>query len=149
MQKRYIVLPVAMLFAWLYSIVARLTHGNHSFIAPSAAITWTPCNENGSVPLKCATLAVPLDYTAVQSKETLQLQLVKVDATKSPKKGSILINPGGPGEGSREWLAGPYAEAQLVATGGAYDLVAFDTRYVFVPALHDFTICINAAAIQW
>jgi len=55
--------------------------------------------------------------------------LVKVSAAKQPKKGSILFNPGGPGESGRDWVAGPYGEAQLVATGGEYDLIGFDPRY--------------------
>lgn len=93
------------------------------------AINWYPCTQNGSLPLTCGTLTIPLDYTNTTSNATLELQLVKVKALKQPSRGSILFNPGGPGEGGRDWVAGAYAHAQLVATGGIYDLIGFDTRY--------------------
>lgn len=76
----------------------------------------------------CGTLNVPLDYTNPASNQTLQLQLVKVNAAKQPKKGSILFNPGGPGESGRDWIAGANGDALLIATGGEYDLIGFDTR---------------------
>ena len=93
-------------------------------------IKWVSCEQNGSLPLTCGTLTVPLDYSDPTSNETLDLALVRVSAVKQPKKGSILFNPGGPGISGRDWIVGPYAEDQLVATGGAYDLIGFDTRYV-------------------
>lgn len=93
-------------------------------------IKWFPCKQNGSLPLSCGTLTVPLDYSNHTSNKTLELELVKVSAVKQPKKGSILINPGGPGESGRDFVAGSYGEAQLIATGGMYDLIGFDTRYV-------------------
>ncbi|KAL8938442.1 MAG: hypothetical protein Q9216_003892 [Gyalolechia sp. 2 TL-2023] len=71
---------------------------------------------------------VPLDYTNTTSDATLELQLVKISATKQPKKGSILFNPGGPGQGGRDFVAGLYGPSLLVATGGVYDLIGFDTR---------------------
>ena len=93
-------------------------------------INWFPCTQNGTLPLTCGTLVVPLDYLDTTSNATLELELVKVNATKQPKKGSILFNPGGPGESGRDFIAGSQAEALVVATGGVYDLIGFDTRYV-------------------
>ena len=91
-------------------------------------IRWSSCQQNGSLPLACGSLKVPLDYSDYASNETLDLALVKVSAVKRPKKGSILFNPGGPGLVGREMLAGVYASALLTATGGSYDLISFDTR---------------------
>lgn len=105
------------------AVHARATGSHHS-------INWFPCQQNGTVPLTCGTLRVPLDYTDLNSNKTLQLDLVKVSAVKQPKKGSILLNPGGPGEGGRDFVANVEATALLIATGGAYDLIGFDTRYV-------------------
>ena len=94
-------------------------------------IKWFPCpSQNGSLPLTCGSLFVPLDYEDTASNATLELQLVKVSATKQPKKGSILFNPGGPGGSGRDSMAGRLAEPQLIATGGVYDLIGFDPRYV-------------------
>ena len=69
-----------------------------------AALNWAPCDfdfglKPGTieVPIDCAKLEVPLDYTEPESSEMLQLQLLKVNATKKPFKGSVLFNPGGPG----------------------------------------------------
>ena len=93
-------------------------------------INWFSCTQNGTLPLTCGTLVVPLDYLDTTSNATLELQLVKVNATKQPKKGSILFNPGGPGDSGRGLIAGSQAEALMVAAGGVYDLIGFDTRYV-------------------
>ena len=98
------------------------------------AIQWVSCRQNGSVPVACGTLKVPLDYSDPSSKETLTLELVKLSAVKQPKKGSILFNPGGPGDSGRDLIVGSSADALLVATGGSYDLIGFDTRYVSSPS---------------
>lgn len=55
-----------------------------------------------TVPVDCATLEVPLDYTNPKSSKKLQLQLVKVNATEKPVKGSVIFNPGGPGSSGVE-----------------------------------------------
>ncbi|PSN71883.1 alpha/beta-hydrolase [Corynespora cassiicola Philippines] len=62
-------------------------------------LIWNNCTEevSGALPADCAQLTVPLDYTDLESGGTLNLSLIKINATKSPSKGSILINPGGPG----------------------------------------------------
>lgn len=65
----------------------------------STNIEWGPCEfeSAGNLPIECAGLPVPLDYTAPNSTETLTLELVKSRAIKTPSKGSILFNFGGPG----------------------------------------------------
>lgn len=70
------------------------------------AIQWFECEQNGTWPLTCGTLAVPLDYTNTSSGRMLNLDLIKINATKGTSRGSILFNPGGPGQGGREFLAG-------------------------------------------
>lgn len=93
----------------------------------NASIDWFHCKQNATWPVTCGILAVPLDYTDLKSGKTLSLSLLKINATKEPVKGSVLVNPGGPGEGAREFLAG-YAQQLLVATGGHFNLIAWDTR---------------------
>ena len=72
----------------------------------NGSVTWQPCpQQNASVPLQCGTLTVPLDYSDPSSNQTIDLELVKVNAVKSPRKGSILFNPGGPGDSGRTLIA--------------------------------------------
>jgi hypothetical protein len=65
-------------------------------------INWTSeCSElagEDAAGLSCANFDVPLDYTKPESMTTLTLTLVKIDAVMQPVKGSILFNPGGPGD---------------------------------------------------
>lgn len=77
------------------------------------SINWFRCDQNATWPVTCGTLAVPLDYTDKASSESLDLKLLKFNATKEPVKGSILFNPGGPGAVTREFLAG-YATQMLM-----------------------------------
>lgn len=117
-----------MLFRSVVPLVLVLRSLSATGYSTGETIDWFPCKENGSLPLTCGTLTVPLDYTNTTFNATLELQLVKVSAAKQPKRGSILFNPGGPGQGGRDFVAGSNAPALLVATGGSYDLIGFDTR---------------------
>ena len=116
--------PAILSIATYTSYVASATIPTYS----NSTINWFQCQQNGTWPFTCGTLAVPLDYTDSSSRK-FDLQLLRIDATKQPKKGSILFNPGGPGGGTREFLAG-FGKELLVATGGYFDLIAFDTRGV-------------------
>ncbi|KUJ14505.1 uncharacterized protein LY89DRAFT_736537 [Mollisia scopiformis] len=90
-------------------------------------IIWYPCGDSTTIPYSCGNLTVPLDYTDHSSAKTLSLSLVKVNATKQPSQGSILFNPGGPGEIGTSFVAAT-ADVFLAVTGGNYDLIGFDTR---------------------
>ena len=119
-----------MYLSSLLSLVLALRPAAALCASVNSTIKWFSCTQNGTLPLTCGSLVVPLDYLDTTSNATLELQLVKVNATKQPKKGSILFNPGGPGESGRDFIAGSQAEALMVATGGVYDMVGFDPRYV-------------------
>lgn len=104
------------------------------------SLNWAPCDLDFSttqqaaidahgVPLYCSTLKVPLDYTNSKSNVTLDLQLIKIEASKQPVKGSIIMNPGGPGASGIEEISsnGPlYREI----FGGQWNVIGFDARYV-------------------
>lgn len=69
------------------------------------SIQWAPCQidfgtleDQVKIPLDCAKLNVPLDYTKPDCPEKLSLQLIKINATKAPFRGSVIFNPGGPGD---------------------------------------------------
>lgn len=95
------------------SLVQGLPHINRDQTA-TKGLNWAPCDldfppslqEIISAPIDCATLEVPLDYTSPENGETVELQLVKVNATKEPRKGSVIFNPGGPGASGVEEVAG-------------------------------------------
>ncbi|KAM7195851.1 TAP-like domain containing protein [Rhypophila sp. PSN 637] len=81
------------LLAW--SAVAKpiLTNDNR--------IEWKPCefedDGKGDGPLECGNLTVPLDYTNPESDNRFIVELLRSRAIKSPSRGSVLLNFGGPG----------------------------------------------------
>lgn len=104
---------------WTQVVVAADANQNRT-------IQWAPCKEKTTRPASCATLEVPIDYKNPSSK-TFALNLLKYEALKKPCKGSVLFNPGGPGESSRNTLD-MFSEEFLIAVGGHHDMIAFDTR---------------------
>jgi hypothetical protein len=82
------------------------------------AIRWGPCLRNLTVPLLCGTLAVPLDYLPAtgDNSSSLILNLVKLPSLRQPSNGSILVNPGGPGQGGRNFLATSGTDIQTYAS---------------------------------
>ena len=95
--------------------------------APAAAevpaLVWQECGGGQ----QCADLVVPLDY-ADPGGPTITIAVTRLPATGT-KRGSIIVNPGGPGVpgGSYPWsIAGQLPPS----VGRAYDIVGFDTRGV-------------------
>ncbi|CAM1505166.1 Fc.00g108030.m01.CDS01 [Cosmosporella sp. VM-42] len=99
------------------------------------SLNWAPCNldfperakEGIITPVDCAKLGVPLDYTDPSNKQTIELQLVKINATKEPVQGSIIFNPGGPG-GSGVQEVSTKGSAYRDVFGGHFNVIGFDTR---------------------
>jgi hypothetical protein len=81
--------------------------GQDSLSKRSQNIQWGPCDpilesqRSLDLPIDCANLKVPLDYTDANSTATITLELVRVRAARAPSQGSILFNYGGPGEVGR------------------------------------------------
>ncbi|KAJ3549577.1 hypothetical protein NM208_g435 [Fusarium decemcellulare] len=93
----------------------------------SKTLNWASCDqastEAAEFPIDCANITVPLEYGNPKS-EPLELQLLRVKATKEPVKGSVLWNPGGPGDsglGNILLLGGR-------ALGGHFNFISFDPR---------------------
>jgi hypothetical protein len=86
----------------------------HPLDSRKEALEWGPCQNNFSaeVPVDCATLQVPLDWTNVETSPPLDLQLLRVKASKEPFMGSILYNPGGPGLLGRQLVVTTAASKQ-------------------------------------
>ncbi len=94
---------------------------------PRPSLEWSACYEQFG-PFECATLAVPLDYDRPHGSE-ISLALVRLPAANPAlRKGSIFLNPGGPGGSGVEFtvFAGPVLFTQDVRD--RFDLVGFDPR---------------------
>jgi pimeloyl-ACP methyl ester carboxylesterase len=86
-------------------------------------LTWSDCKSGH----ECATLTVPLDYRHPRGR-TIGLSLLKVPAADPASRlGSLVINPGGPGEpGTSFAAAGPQVLGQPLLAH--FDVVGFDPR---------------------
>ncbi|KAF5004614.1 hypothetical protein FDECE_8889 [Fusarium decemcellulare] len=98
----------------------------------SSSLDWAPCDldlPEGNLRGDgyCATLDVPLDYTDPDSDETIELQLIRFNATKEPFKGSVLWNPGGPGISGIETFAYLGKDFRDIL-GGHHHAISWDTR---------------------
>lgn len=91
-------------------------------------ITWSAC-KGMEFPedLRCGKVTVPLDY-ARPGAGTLELAMARYGATGTEKKGSVLLNLGGPGIPGVPELA--YGGKDFMGLTDGYDVVTFDPRGV-------------------
>ena len=67
-------------------------------------IEWSTCDEYpDDENLECGVLEVPLDYSDLEG-ETLEIALLRIQASSNKKKGVVLSNPGGPGESGVDFV---------------------------------------------
>jgi pimeloyl-ACP methyl ester carboxylesterase len=99
-----------------------------SAAAPAPTVTWVECPADVAAPgVECGTLQVPLDYRAPGGRR-IELMISRL-ASKNPEKrrGILLTNPGGPGEGltfpADLRFAGLPQDVQ-----DAYDVIGVDPR---------------------
>ncbi|KAG9087721.1 hypothetical protein FRC07_012756, partial [Ceratobasidium sp. 392] len=111
-------LPCSSLALLIYVLqAATATPVNSS----SNKIAWSTCGDS-SHSRECGTFAVPLDYYN-SSVGTARLAVIRVNATKTPRLGTLFVNPGGPGNGGVSWLLGDDLDLLISGSGGQYDLV--------------------------
>src|SRR5689334_16571432 len=99
---------------------------------PGSPIQWGPCKStNPTVPIpadaECGKLSVPVDYSKPDG-DVAQLAMIRIKAT-GDKIGSLVINPGGPGESGVE-SAATLVSTMPTAVRERFDLVGFDPRGV-------------------
>ncbi|MDK7741939.1 alpha/beta hydrolase [Helcobacillus massiliensis] len=95
----------------------------------SQKIEWKGCEKPEWRQAQCATVTVPLQWSD-PSKGNIELQLTRRAAADGERKGSILINPGGPG-GSGADMVGSYGDYVVTDTlRSSFDIVGFDPRGV-------------------
>jgi pimeloyl-ACP methyl ester carboxylesterase len=87
----------------------------------SQTLQWSDCNSGD----RCTRLTVPLDY-AQPSGRTIQLNVLKVPAADPGSRlGSLVVNPGGPGEpGASYAVQGAFGQP----LHDHFDIVGFDPR---------------------
>ncbi|MFF3498871.1 alpha/beta hydrolase [Streptomyces sp. NPDC003247] len=92
-------------------------------------LLWEPCP--GSPSFQCTTMKVPLDYARPDAGDLL-LKATRKKSTGdgAARRGSLLVNPGGPGASAIDFLVGGGADRFSPAVRAAYDLVALDPRGV-------------------
>ncbi|KAJ7598797.1 Alpha/Beta hydrolase protein [Mycena floridula] len=74
----------------------------------------------------CGTITVPKDYFDPEAG-TATIAFARYNATKLPKKGSVFINPGGPG-GRGVLFSTLHAPIMATLIGSQWDLIGFDPR---------------------
>jgi pimeloyl-ACP methyl ester carboxylesterase len=79
----------------------------------------------GAEGLQCATMTVPLDY-ADPDGPTIAIAVARLPALNGSARGSIVVNPGGPGEPGVDFLN--EAATEFSSLRSAYNIVSFDPR---------------------
>lgn len=88
-------------------------------------LTWSNCDGG----MQCTTAKAPLDWT-VPGGDTIELALVRQQATSSQRLGSLLVNPGGPGGSGVDFVKDSVDYATDEALQSRFDIVGFDPRGV-------------------
>ncbi|KAK7028826.1 hypothetical protein VNI00_014839 [Paramarasmius palmivorus] len=96
-------------------------------LEPNNNLSWVDCYSG----FKCSRLQVPLDYNNPENGKSAAIAVIKYPAAVRGDgyKGSILVNPGGPG-GSGVDLALQGADKLQAIVGSEFDVVGFDPRGV-------------------
>ena len=97
----------------------------------TGTLGWSPCAGTAAeaAGLECATLVVPLDYSATGG-ETIDIAVARAATAEDDLRiGSLVFNPGGPGGSGIEFLANVAAVVPAELTD-RFDLVSFDPRGV-------------------
>ncbi|MFJ4787382.1 alpha/beta hydrolase [Streptomyces sp. NPDC088794] len=89
-------------------------------------VAWSKCDMDAPKDMQCGKVTVPLDY-AEPSAGTIDLAMARYRAT-GKKRGSVLLNFGGPGGAGVSELAAGGDEFMSLTNG--YDVVSFDPRGV-------------------
>ena len=90
----------------------------------SQQVDWKPCEGN----FQCAKIKVPLDYSKPDG-ERIELAAIKL-ATTGDKKGTLMVNPGGPGGSGYDFVRDAANTNISDKVRSAYDIVGFDPRGV-------------------
>ncbi|PIL33855.1 hypothetical protein GSI_03561 [Ganoderma sinense ZZ0214-1] len=107
-------------------------------LEPSTEINWTPCYDDQ----QCARLLLPLDYLSADeggAQTAIALRMIPAK-DRTNYRGTLLVNPGGPG-GSGTDLIARYGKDLATVVGDKFDVLGFDPRGIgaSTPRLDCFT----------
>ncbi|HWH25543.1 MAG TPA: alpha/beta hydrolase [Pseudolysinimonas sp.] len=91
----------------------------------SQVLTWKNCGRH----MQCATATAPMNW-ADPSAARIKLALVRQPATGGDSKGSLLVNPGGPGGSGFDFIHDSVDFAVSTRLQREYDIIGFDPRGV-------------------
>ena len=96
---------------------------------PGGPVQWGACHQSADLPAgaQCGSIAVPVDY-AKPDGEVAHIALIRFPATGA-RIGSLVINPGGPGESGID-AAASLLDSLPGEVRQRFDLVGFDPRGV-------------------
>jgi pimeloyl-ACP methyl ester carboxylesterase len=79
----------------------------------------------GAAGMQCATMTVPLDY-ADPTGATIAIAVARLPAFTAHPAGSIVVNPGGPGESGIDYIED--VASRFATLRATYNIVSFDPR---------------------
>ncbi|WP_346927360.1 alpha/beta hydrolase [uncultured Arthrobacter sp.] len=88
-------------------------------------VAWAPCESD----FECAKIKVPMDYGKPDG-ESIEIAALRLPSEGSNKKGSLLVNPGGPGGSGYDFVRDAGATNISEKVRSNYDIVGFDPRGV-------------------
>ncbi|KAF8910866.1 TAP-like protein-domain-containing protein [Mucidula mucida] len=112
---------------------------------PTAPVDWTTCEgQPANSSFSCAYYDVPLDWTDPSDSRNATLYVAKYSVPKKTK-GTLFVNPGGPGGSGVDFLMGEgNVDLLLALTGSLYDLVSWDPRGVGQKTFPGAAICFES-----
>jgi pimeloyl-ACP methyl ester carboxylesterase len=91
----------------------------------SQVLQWHSCEDD----MRCATAEAPLDWSD-PGGERIELAMIRSDAEGSDRRGSLFVNPGGPGASGVDMLASGAGAAVDAELQKHFDIVSWDPRGV-------------------
>ena len=115
--------PRLLLGAAVLALLAAVVAPVRAAAAPAGGIHWAPCGDR----LECATVRVPLDWSRPHGPAISLSVMRHLASDPAHRIGSLLVNPGGPGDSGVDEVAsrGGYFDA---LTGGRFDVIGWDPR---------------------
>lgn len=109
-------------------------------------LEWAPCDTSVGAPsdAECATVLAPMDWSAPDAYEDIQLALIRLPATGT-SQGSMFTNPGGPGGSGLSFIAGSGTSFFSKDLREKFDIVSWDPRGVGASSAVD---CVDDAGMD-